>query len=53
MGEYRLVVTAAGDPGTVLIDETFTFAEGEIRTIIARDNAGEPSGVSADLIEGN
>lgn len=53
VGQYRLVVTPANDPGTLAVDLTLTFAEGEIRTLIARDNAAAPEGVSVEVVEDN
>lgn len=52
-GDYRLVVTPAGDPTTLAVDVTLTFAAGEIRTIVAHDDAAAPSGVSAVVVEDN
>lgn len=52
-GEYRIVVTPAGNDEVLAIDATLNFTAGQIRTVLARDNEAAAAGVSAEVLSDN
>jgi hypothetical protein len=49
-GEYRVRVVGTGTKTPVAIDATLTFAAGQVRTIVARDNVGGGAPLNAIVL---